>query len=319
MGESPDAEKWAALARAHHDRANTLLSADGYYYEGMEYWIFSIPWLVHFYDAWEHATGESLWEKRSGAELEALSRAHAVAGRSERLRFRRHLGRIADAGEARGRIRSGVSGRNPAEQLQRDVSRRRTVSRRRVAGGCRTLCLVRPLQPRGVLDAALARSIACVLPRWIGSRACTISTTWVSSTGARHGTRDATAVAFKAGPPEGHRAARLAGTVPEWALDSGHSHPDNGSFIVWANGKYLTGDTGYAGLPSARHHNTITVGGVGQGIEGQHDVWRKMSPAALDGIRIVSATNDGGTLCVSSPMSPRHTRRRRALRSSAGC
>ena len=28
----------------------------------MEYWIFSIPWLVHFYDAWEHATGESLWD-----------------------------------------------------------------------------------------------------------------------------------------------------------------------------------------------------------------------------------------------------------------
>ena len=40
-------------ARAHHHRAGQLLSPDGYYYEGMEYWIFSIPWLVHFYDAWE--------------------------------------------------------------------------------------------------------------------------------------------------------------------------------------------------------------------------------------------------------------------------
>ena len=61
MGESKDAEKWAALARAHHHRSNQLLSPDGYYYEGMEYWIFSIPWLVHFYDAWEHSTGESFW------------------------------------------------------------------------------------------------------------------------------------------------------------------------------------------------------------------------------------------------------------------
>ena len=45
MGESPDAEKWAALARAHHHRAGQLLSPDGYYYEGFEYWIFSTPWL----------------------------------------------------------------------------------------------------------------------------------------------------------------------------------------------------------------------------------------------------------------------------------
>ena len=63
MGESKDAERWAALARAHHHRAGQLLSPDGYYYEGMEYWIFSTPWLVHFLDAWEHSTGESLWER----------------------------------------------------------------------------------------------------------------------------------------------------------------------------------------------------------------------------------------------------------------
>ena len=63
MGESKDAEKWAVLARAHHLRAGQLLSPDGYYYEGFEYWIFSAPWLVHFLDAWEHATGESLWDR----------------------------------------------------------------------------------------------------------------------------------------------------------------------------------------------------------------------------------------------------------------
>ena len=63
MGESKDAEKWAALARGFHYRAGQLLSPDGYYYEGMEYWIFSSPWLVHFLDAWEHSTGESLWDR----------------------------------------------------------------------------------------------------------------------------------------------------------------------------------------------------------------------------------------------------------------
>ena len=63
MGESDKAPAWAALARAHHHRTNQLLSPDGYYYEGIEYWIFSAPWLVHFLDAWEHATGENLWDR----------------------------------------------------------------------------------------------------------------------------------------------------------------------------------------------------------------------------------------------------------------
>ena len=103
---------------------------------------------------------------------------------------------------------------------------------------------------------------------------------------------DAIAFAFKAGPPEGHRTTRLLAAVPEWQLSSGHAHPDAGSFIVSAGGRYLTGDTGYAGQPQARHHNTVTVGGIGQGDEGDHDVWRGMNPAALDTIRITRATAD---------------------------
>ena len=108
--------------------------------------------------------------------------------------------------------------------------------------------------------------------------------------------RDATAIAFKAGPPEGHRVAALLPTLPEWRLDSGHAHPDAGSFIIWANGRYLTGDTGYAGLPSARNHNTMTIGGIGQGVETQHDVWRQMDYRALGGIRLREVNLSGGTM-----------------------
>ena len=38
-------------------------SANGYYYEGYEYWIFSTPWLVHYLDAHVHATGEDLYDR----------------------------------------------------------------------------------------------------------------------------------------------------------------------------------------------------------------------------------------------------------------
>jgi len=51
---------------------------------------------------------------------------------------------------------------------------------------------------------------------------------------------------------------------------------------------------GYAGLPSARNHNTMTFGATGQGVETQHDVWRSMDYASLDGIRISEAAISGG-------------------------
>ena len=86
--------------------------------------------------------------------------------------------------------------------------------------------------------------------------------------------------------------AALLPRVPEWRLDSGHAHPDAASFIIWAGGRYITGDTGYAGQPHARHHNTITVADTGQGHDGGHDVWRQMSADALDRIRILSAVSD---------------------------
>jgi hypothetical protein len=110
----------------------------------------------------------------------------------------------------------------------------------------------------------------------------------------------ATAFALKAGPPEGHRVTRLLAGVPEWRLSSGHAHPDAGSFIIWAGGRYLTGDTGYAGQPQARHHNTITIGGQGQGDEGDHDVWRSMDQAALDAIRITALRVDGAAVRIEA-------------------
>ncbi len=286
IGESPRAEQWAALARAHHDRANRLLSPDGYYYEGMEYWIFSAPWLVHFYDAWEHATGESLWEVGPARNWKHYL-AHSLLPDGQNV-F--DFGDIwegaltrAKAGAEYARVFPGGTLQSNFNVMYRVAARFRDPQSQAVAERYArfghsnleeywTLIWRDPaLRPSSMETVPLARHFDDMgVVYW--------RTSWKS---------DATAVAFKAGPPEGHRAARLAGSVTEWALDSGHSHPDSGSFITWANGKYLTGDTGYAGLPSARHHNSVTVGGVGQGVEGQHDVWRKMSPDALDRVRII--------------------------------
>ena len=58
----------------------------------------------------------------------------------------------------------------------------------------------------------------------------------------------------------------------DWRLEEGHVHPDVNSFILWAHGQYLTGDSGYAGVPMTIEHNTILVDGKGQANEGNgHD------------------------------------------------
>jgi hypothetical protein len=103
-------------------------------------------------------------------------------------------------------------------------------------------------------------------------------------------TRGATAFAFKCGPPEGHRALARLKEFPDWHLSSGHAHPDANSFIIYARGKYLTGDSGYAGVPLTAHHNSVLVDGRGQAKEGAgHDAFDGVPYERLDRIRVVEA------------------------------
>jgi hypothetical protein len=293
MGESADAPKWAALARAHHHRANQLLSPDGFYYESMEYWIFSIPWLVHFYDAWEHSTGESLWELGPARNWKFFL-AHVLLPDGQNV-F--DFGDIwegpltrAKGGAEFDRVYPGGTLQSNFNVLYRVAARFRdpetqAVAERYARAGHTNLEEYWTLLWRDPSIKAASMSALPLTHHFEDSGAVFHRTSWEA---------DATAVAFKAGPPEGHRVARLLPKAPEWRLDSGHAHPDAGSFIIWAGGRYLTGDTGYAGLPQARHHNTITVDGIGQGVEGEHDVWRKIDYAQLDGIRITSVKADRG-------------------------
>ena len=293
MGESPNAERWAALARAHHHRAGQLLSPDGHYYEGFEYWIFSSPWLVHFLDAWEHATGESLWDRGLFRNWKFYL-AHALLPDGQTV-F--DFGDIWEGAPTRAKGGAEYSRVYPGGTLQSNFNvmyrvaarlqdpEAQAVAERYASFGHSNLEEFWTLLWR---DPSLAPAKIDALPlthHFQDSGVVYMRSSWG---------REATAIAFKAGPPEGHRTAALLPRVPEWRLDSGHAHPDAGSFIVWAHGRYLTGDTGYAGLPSARNHNTLTFGGAGQGIETQHDVWRSMDYRGLDGIRIREAEIGGG-------------------------
>ena len=292
MGESPNAEKWAALARAHHHRAGQLLSPDGFYYEGMEYWIFSATWLVRFMDAWEHSTGESLWDRGQFRNWKYLI-AHIVMPDGQT---------VFDFGDVwQGPLTRAKQGDDFAREyptgtlksnfnvLYRVAARFTDPEAQAVAARCAAFGHTNQEEWWTLLwrDPDLKPSPMSAIPtshHFEDSGVAFFRTSWNA---------DATAIALKAGPPEGHRVARLLASIPEWKLSSGHAHPDAASFIIWANGRYVTGDTGYAGQPQARHHNTITVGGQGQGDEGDHDVWKTMDQASLDAVRITAMQIEG--------------------------
>jgi DNA-binding beta-propeller fold protein YncE len=74
----------------------------------------------------------------------------------------------------------------------------------------------------------------------------------------------ATAIAFRSGPPAGHAFAGLIKQYPEWRPSLGHAHPDAGSFILSSKGVFLANDTGYTGAKETADHNSILIDGTGQ-------------------------------------------------------
>lgn len=86
--------------------------------------------------------------------------------------------------------------------------------------------------------------------------------------------------------PEGHYAARLAPKISDWRQNTGHAHPDANSFIIFAKGKYLTGDTGYLGIKQTDDHNTILVNNRGQERDGVYEMFKEVPNERLDKIRI---------------------------------
>ncbi|MEW5848061.1 MAG: heparinase II/III family protein [Myxococcota bacterium] len=293
MGESADAPRWAALARAHHHRAAQMLSPDGYYYEGVEYWIFSMPWLVHFLDAWEHSTGESLWNRDVFRNWK-LFMAHVI------LPDGQNAFDIGDAWEGAHtraksgndyvRVYPGGTLQSNYNVLYRVASRfqdaeAQAVAERLASFGHSNLEEYWTLLWRDAELEAASMDRIPLAHHFKDSGVFFQRTSW---------NKDALAFAFKAGPPQGHRVAELLARMPEARLDSGHAHPDAGSFIIWAHGRYLTGDTGYAGIPNAANHNTLTFGEFGQGKPVAHDVWRELPYQRLTDIRIRDVKSEGG-------------------------
>ncbi|MBU2996450.1 DUF4962 domain-containing protein [Cellulophaga baltica] len=286
-GEANDAKKWAALPRAIYEGVLATYSDDGFYYEGVEYWIFSTPWLMHYLDAHLHATGEDLYAKAPGFKLIHKYIAHATLPGADS-----HF----DYGDT-------YTGNQTRSKISKDYGRERIDGHFKTSYNILYKLASKFNIPdaQGVADWLKKKGQVNAEEMWtfIWYNPEIASTPieeqekwhyfkdhdvvfWRSSWGD-----DATAFSFKCGPSEGHSVLKKQVSFPEWRLSSGHAHPDAGSFIIWADGKYLTGDSGYEGLTVTQSHNTLVFDGKGQNNEGEgHDVFYGIPYERINKIKI---------------------------------
>src|SRR6266508_2103144 len=285
--ETPEAPEWARLSRAIYDRVLATYSQDGYYYEGFEYWIFATPWLVHYLDAHAHVTGEDLYERPGFREMYRYV-AHSMLPSGQYVFdfgdiFEGPLTR-AGKGEEYPRTHPGGHFHTNYNLLYRLAQRFRSGEAEGVAGWLKSFNQVNaedfwslvwydpnvkpiPIERQETSHYFRDHEVFYWRSNW---------------------TKDATAFAFKCGPPEGHHTALLLPQFPDWRLSDGHAHPDAKSFIIFARGRYLTGDSGYEGVPMTEHHNTLLINRKGQAKEGLgHDAFAGIPYERLDKIRSV--------------------------------
>ena len=288
-GEVPEAKDWAALARAIYGRVLATYSRDGYYYEGFEYWIFATPWIIHYLDAQKHATGEDLFDQ-PGLKLTHLYAAHSLTPGGEMM-F--DFGDVFAGPITRARKGDDYERSHPDGHFETNYNLLYDLASR-----------FNSSEIQGVADWMKSLGHTSQEEWWtLAWRNPQIKPTPIGEIKPFHHFTDhdvaywrsgwdaqATAIAFKCGPPEGHNAASNVAAMRDWHLEEGHVHPDVNSFILWAHGQYLAGDSGYAGVPKTIEHNTILIDGRGPGNEGGgHDAWTGFPYDQMNHARITGA------------------------------
>ena len=281
MDEEPETQNWARLSRAVFDRTIQTFGTDGYFYESFHYLGFAFRWTIRYFDAHLAATGENLYEvmkpKLLGVKYYAM---HSI------LPDGKNVFDFADTGDG-SLNRNGTSKRESLyaeyDMIYRLAAVFNDSQAQAIGDFIRTRTELETREPMWAFinrDPKLKPAELSEIPlQYYFDDNDTVF--WRSEW-----TPNATAFAFRAAPPEGHHAARLAANIPEWRQNNGHAHPDANSFIIWANGKYLTGDTGYLGIKQTDDHNTILVNGRGQERDGVYEMFKGVPNERLNMIRI---------------------------------
>jgi len=281
MDEVDEAKDWAQLSRAVYDRTMLAFGTDGYFYESFHYFGFAFRWMIRYFDAHRQITGENLYQPmKPKFERMKYFVMHSI------LPDRENVFDFADVGDG-ALNRNGTSKRERLygefDILYRFASVYRDAEAQTVAEYVRTETVFDTREPMWAFinhDANLKPAPLAKIPTYVYFND-NDTVFWRSDW-----TRNATAFAFRCAPPEGHHAAKLAAKISDWRENTGHAHPDANSFIIYANDKYLTGDTGYLGIKNTDDHNTILINNRGQAKDGIYEMFKEVSNERLDKIRI---------------------------------
>lgn len=293
MDEIPEAAAWAQLARAVFERTMAAFGTDGYFYESFHYFGFAFRWMVRYFDAHMAATGENLYTrmkpKFDGMKYFVM---HSV------LPDGKNVFDFADIGDG-SLNRNGTSARESIyseyDILYRFAAVYRDPEAQAVGDFMRTRTALETREPMWAFinrDPEIKPAPLSQIPlqyHFKDNDTVFWRSDWTSG---------ATAFAFRCSPPEGHHAARLAASIPDWRQNTGHAHPDANSFIIWAHGRYLTGDTGYLGIKQTDDHNTVLINGRGQEKDGVYEMFKEVPNERLDQIRIAAVSLGPGQFYV---------------------
>ncbi len=253
-GEVPEADQWLAWAWDRYERIALSFSPDGGFHEGPGYWDYSMPTLYLYTDLYEWCTGLHIPAGDEGLKGQAQFRLHHVYPGLQRSAA------LEDSGTS--------IGRPPTKVLLWQAKRYNDP----VAAGIAELLNRGPSSDRFNL-LWLNEQLAPRDPRQAVPPARhypDVETVFARSSWDD----DATYVAFVSRPLGGHLYADLCA---QFGLSgTGHNHPEQNHFVLFARGEVLAGDPGYTYKKMTRNHNTILVDGKGQ--FGDGEMWPRPNP-----------------------------------------
>ena len=262
------ARAWGKFSRDFLEKSFDVLAKDGWFFEGVGYWCFTMQFPICYATALKRTTGEDLFSfpmfKRAGYYL-----AHNV------LPDPKFVFDFADWGSRTEPDGIGFTPGydKPWHTVPTYIFRSLLMMLAREQKETFWSDFLQGLPDPEIthpLDGALQLLITHNVSSAVSSKESELSNShyfddievlhWRSSWNAP----TATALAFKSGPPAGHHLATLLPHYPQWHLELGHAHPDAGSFLLFAKGVFLANDTGYTGKKETADHNSILVDGIGQ-------------------------------------------------------
>ncbi|MEV5607706.1 hypothetical protein [Streptomyces sp. NPDC052225] len=265
-------EEWTRRAKDNLGRVLDLLPADGSHAEGVVYWRYGVPWLAVHLDLLLECEGVDWWERGGFMERTFDFRLHQSApGFALQTGHGDCHDRRSGHSTALYRRLAARFGIGEAQWLADLVERELFDEEAELSGvrpGIRAEAYLDHLWYDPSVRAAAPSATHAYFPD-LGL--LTARTGWDDA---------ATFVSFKAAPGGGHQAweasAKHRADLGWETLNTGHHHPDAGSFVFVSQGAFLAVDEGYSNRKRAAHHNLLLVDGAGFAGEGRYHVYEDL-------------------------------------------